>query len=155
MTENGSSSGVEAQSVVARLGLRPHPEGGWFKETWRGPANNEGKRGTGTAILFLLEAGQCSRWHRIDATEIWLYHTGAALRLFTSPFEQDEGVTERRLGPYVMAGEEVQHVISPGEWQSAEAVGGWCLVSCVVVPAFEFSGFELANEGWQPGDDAP
>jgi predicted cupin superfamily sugar epimerase len=154
MIENGIQLGVSARAVVERLGLEPHPEGGWYKETWRGHGNNEGERGTGTAILFLLDAGERSRWHRVDATEIWLYHAGATLRLFTAPSEEGKGATEHRLGPDVMAGDEVQHVISPGDWQSAEAVGGWCLVSCVVVPAFEFSGFELASEGWQPGDGA-
>jgi predicted cupin superfamily sugar epimerase len=147
-----------AQSAVERLGLQPHPEGGWYRETWRGSAEGDGERGTGTAILFLLEDGQRSQWHRVDATELWLYHAGAPLRLFTAPSDRSRGATEHRLGPNVMGGDQVQHVISPGEWQAAEAIGGWCLVSCVVVPAFEFSGFELAPEGWYPrvgGDGAP
>ena len=147
---NVSLAGAVASAVVARLDLQPHPEGGWYKESWRGSAEREGERGTGTTILFLLDEGQRSRWHRIDATEIWFYHAGAALRLFTASSEQTGGIREHRLGPDVLAGDEVQYVIPPGEWQSAHAVEGWSLVSCVVVPAFEFSGFELAEKGWQP-----
>lgn len=147
--EDMAAAGVHARSLIEQLGLQPHPEGGWYKETWRGPAEGDGARGTGTAILFLLEAGQRSRWHRVNATEIWLYHAGATLRLFTTPSEQQDA-TEHRLGPDVTTGNQVQHVIAPGCWQSAEPVNGWCLVSCVVVPAFEFSGFELAQEAWHP-----
>lgn len=147
--ENVPTSGIHALAVVEQLGLQPHPEGGWYRETWRGLADGPGSRGTCTAILFLLEAGQRSRWHRVDATEIWFYHAGAPLRLFTAPSDK-QGVAEHRLGPDVTAGDHAQHVIAPGCWQSAEAIHGWCLVSCVVVPAFEFSGFEIAPEDWQP-----
>lgn len=139
-----------AGSIRERLDLRPHPEGGWFRETWRGPAGASDGRGVGTAILFLLEAGERSRSHRVDATELWLFHVGSPLRLLTAAGEAEAAV-EHRLGPDPLAGHHVQHVIGPHEWQSAHADEGWCLVSCVVVPAFEFSGFELADEGWHPG----
>lgn len=142
---------LEAAAVVKRLGLHPHPEGGWFKETWRGPAERNGDRAIGTSILFLLDKGERSRWHRVDATEIWLHHAGGPLRLFTASPASASAVVEHRLGPDVVSGDQVQHVIATGEWQSAQAEDGWSLVSCVVVPAFEFSGFELAPEGWQPG----
>lgn len=151
MMADGLPIGADAMDVVERLGLQPHPEGGWYRETWRGVADAEGGRGTGTAILFLLETGQRSRWHRVDATEIWFYHAGASLRLLTAPSDGKAAVREHRIGADVMAGDRVQHIIAPGEWQAAEAENGWCLVSCVVVPAFEFSGFELAEPGWEPG----
>jgi predicted cupin superfamily sugar epimerase len=147
----GSTACSDALAIVERLSLQPHPEGDWYRETWRGSAERDGERETGTTILFLLEEGQRSQWHRVDATEIWLYHAGAPLRLFTASSEQAGSIVERRLGPDIIAGDEVQHVIPPNEWQSAQAVDGWSLVSCVVVPAFEFAGFELAEDSWQPG----
>lgn len=139
----------EAQHIIARLGLQPHPEGGWYRETWRAPAA-DGERASGTAIYFLLEEGQRSHWHMVDATEIWLWHAGAPLRLMTA--SGDNGpVNEIRLGPDVAAGAAPQHVIAPGHWQAAEAMEGWALVSCIVSPGFEFDGFVLAEKGWEPG----
>lgn len=139
----------EAQAIIAKLGLAPHPEGGWYRETWRAAAA-AGERASGTAILFLLEQGQRSHWHRIDATEIWLWHAGAPLRLLSA---DDDAATPAvtRLGPDVLAGEAAQHVIAPGQWQAAEAGTGWTLVSCVVSPGFAFAGFTLAPQGWAPG----
>ncbi|PTQ12810.1 cupin [Sphingomonas oleivorans] len=137
----------EAAAIVARLGLAPHPEGGWYRETWRAPAA-EGERAGATAILFLLEVGQRSHWHRVDAAELWLFHAGHPLRLLTK--EGDGPIIETRLGPDVLAGEVPQHLIPPHGWQAAEADRGWTLVSCVVSPGFEFTGFELAPEGWSP-----
>ncbi|WP_380873497.1 cupin [Sphingomonas sp. DBB INV C78] len=139
----------EAQRLIAKLCLAPHPEGGWYRETWRaGAAPSE--RATGTAILFLLEAGQRSHWHRVDATEIWLWHAGAPLALRVA--DEAEGVHEIRLGNDLGAGEIPQYVIAPHAWQAAEADRGWALVSCVVSPGFSFAGFELAPPGWSPGD---
>ncbi|HTI66154.1 MAG TPA: cupin domain-containing protein [Caulobacteraceae bacterium] len=133
-----------AQAVIAELGLAPHPEGGWYRETWRAPPAAPGQRGGGTAILFLLEAGQGSHWHRVDATELWLFQAGAALTLSTP-------AGSVRLGPDVTAGDRPQHVVAPHEWQTARAADdGWSLVACVVVPAFDFAGFELAPPGWAP-----
>ncbi len=128
--------------------MKPHPEGGWYVETWRDPAP-AGERPTCTAIYFLLEAGQRSHWHRIDATEIWLWHGGAPLRLAVA---SDGGSThEATLGPDIVAGQRPQAVVPKGAWQSAESLGAWTLVSCIVAPAFEFAGFELAPVGWAPG----
>ncbi|KPL68542.1 cupin [Erythrobacter sp. SG61-1L] len=142
-----------ARQIIERLSLTPHPEGGWYRETWRAPAN-DGIRAGGTAIHFLLEAGQRSHWHKVDAAEIWLFHAGDPLRLSLSPGDSGP-VSSVILGHDVAAGHSVQHVIAPGEWQAAEAppVGpaGYSLVSCVVVPGFEFAGFTLAPEGWAPG----
>lgn len=132
-----------ARDMIERLDLSPHPEGGWFRETWRAP-NPDGGRGLGTAILFLLEAEQHSHWHRVDASELWLFQAGTTLVLRTVD-------ADIRLGLDPLLGDTPQHVIPPGEWQAADAGGGWALVACVVVPAFEFSGFELAPKGWSPG----
>lgn len=134
-----------AAEMIARLGLKPHPEGGWYRETWRSEAMMPDGRAAGTSILFLLEAGQRSHWHRVDAEELWIYQAGAPLRLYTA----SDGVTvEGLLGPG--AAEAPQRLVRTGEWQSAEAEGGWTLVACVVVPGFRFEGFELAPPGWSP-----
>lgn len=135
--------------MIERLGLAPHPEGGWYRETWRADAA-DGGRGAGTAIFFLLEAGQGSHWHKVDADELWLWHAGTGLALSIAP--GDAGPVDTiRLGPGVLAGETPQARIPAGHWQAAAADRGWALVSCVVVPAFEFAGFTLAPDGWRPG----
>ena len=144
---------MSAKALIEHLGLAPHPEGGWFRETWRAPAS-EGERPGGTAIHFLLERGQRSHWHTVDAAEIWLWHAGDPLLL--SLAGRDTGpVREIRLGPDVLAGDRVQHVVAPGEWQAAapapDGRAGYTLVSCIVVPGFEFAGFSLAPKGWAPG----
>ncbi len=136
----------DAAAIIRALALGPHPEGGWYRETWRAPAD-PGSRAAGTAILYLLEAGQRSHWHRIDATELWLFQAGSPLRLITATAGL---VQDHRLGPAVSAGDSPQARVEPGQWQSAEALGAWSLVACVVVPGFEFSGFELAPPGWDP-----
>jgi uncharacterized protein len=123
--------------MIESLGMRPHPEGGHYVETWRGPDRGDG-RATGTAIYFMLRAGERSHWHRVDADEIWLFHLGTPLRLSI-------GDTEHVLGP-----EQPQVVVPAAAWQSAEPLGEYTLVSCIVVPGFEFSGFELAPPGWEP-----
>ncbi len=144
MTDDGPDA------IIRALGLAPHPEGGWYRETWRAAAP-EGERAGATAIYFLLEQGQRSHWHKVDATELWLWHGGAPIRLSMSP---DSGpIRTVRLGPDVLKGEVPQQRIAPGEWQAAEADRGWALVSCIVAPGFEFSGFTLAAEGWTPGID--
>ena len=140
---------TEARALIDLLGLAPHPEGGWYRETWRADAA-AGERASATAILFLLEAGQRSHWHRIDATELWLFHAGSALLLRTAAADAGP-VAEVRLGADVRAGEQPQVRIAPGAWQSAEADRGWALVSCVVSPGFEFAGFTLAEPRWAPG----
>lgn len=136
-------------ALIEALGLSPHPEGGWYRETWRADAP-ESERASATAILFLLEAGQRSHWHTVDAAELWFWHAGSPLSLLRAP--GDSGPVETiRLGPDVMAGQQVQGVIPTGHWQAAEAGEGWTLVSCVVSPGFHFSGFVLAPPGWAPG----
>lgn len=133
----------EARAIIAKLGLQPHPEGGWYRETWRGP-DREG-RASGTAILFLLQKGERSHWHRVDADEIWLWHAGAPLALHMG---SDRAATFR-LGPDVLAGDSPQIVVPAGHWQAAETLGAFTLVSCTVSPGFRFEGFELAAPGFE------
>jgi uncharacterized protein len=147
---------ARADEIVAALGLAPHPEGGWYRETFRGNAK-PGERGAITAIYYLLKAGERSHWHRVDAAEIWHWHAGAALELAIS---KDGKTAERvRLGNELAVGERPQAVVPPHAWQSARSLGEWTLMGCTVAPAFEFSGFELAPPGWEPGerwnDDQP
>ena len=139
----------EPRALIAALGLAPHPEGGWYRETWRAPAAGGG-RSPATAILFLLESGQRSHWHRVDADELWLWHAGAALALATAPGD-NAAPASIRLGAGVGGGESPQHRVPAGHWQAAHADRGWALVSCVVVPGFTFEGFALAAPGWAPG----
>lgn len=130
----------EAERLIDALQLSPHPEGGWYRETWR--ADGPG-RPSGTAILFLLPSGTRSHWHHVDATEIWHYHAGAPLRLLRSG--TDSGPAEVvTLGPDVLGGQTPQAIIPPRHWQSAESTGAYTLVSCTVSPGFSFDGFVLA-----------
>lgn len=136
--------------IIATLGLQPHPEGGWYRETWRAAAPEGRVRSAGTAILFLLEAGQRSHWHRVDADELWLWHGGAALNLLMAADEGQEAAVFG-LGLNPDGGYWPQRLVPAGHWQAAEPVGGWVLVSCTVTPGFDFAGFELAAPGWAPG----
>jgi predicted cupin superfamily sugar epimerase len=137
-----------AGAVVAALGLAPHPEGGHYRETWRDrPA--DGGRGAGTAILFLLAEREVSHWHRVDAAELWIWQTGAPLRLEVS--EDGRDVSALTLGPLLGEGQELHGLVPAGAWQSARSLGAWTLVTCTVAPAFSFEGFELAPSGWRPG----
>jgi len=130
------------------LALAPHPEGGHYRETWRENVV-EGDRGAGSAIYYLLGAGERSHWHRVDAAEIWHYYGGAALALSISA---DNGMTEEfRLGTDLASGERPQAIVAKGAWQSAVSLGDWTLVGCTVSPAFEFAGFEMAPPDWSPG----
>ncbi len=138
-----------AEAVAEALALAPHPEGGRYREVWRDrPA--DGTRGAATSILFLLAEGERSRWHRIDAAEIWLWQAGAPLALGIDGPGGREGI---RLGPNPGAGERLQGVVPPNAWQEARPLGGWSLVACVVAPAFNFTGFEMAPEGWSPREN--
>jgi hypothetical protein len=139
----------EARRMIEALKLQPHPEGGWYRETLR-VADPAGGRDQVTAIHFLLEEGQASHWHRVDATEIWCWHAGAALELAMAEGKGGP-VTVLRLGGDPLAGDHVQAVVPAGWWQAARPLGGWVLVSCVVAPGFRFEGFELAPPGWSPG----
>ena len=137
---------VDGSLIIESLGLQPHPEGGWFGETWRAPGP-PGQRPAGTSIYFLLRAGETSRWHRLDAAEVWHFHAGEPLELCVSTAE---GVTIHRLGVDIGAGERPQVVIPAGAWQTARSLGAWTLVGCSMAPGFEFAGFELAPDGWEP-----
>lgn len=140
-----------ARGLIDSLALQPHPEGGWYRQTWRGDASDGAPRGSGTSILFLLEEGQRSHWHRVDASELWIFQAGAPLLLSTAQGERGEaGVVRTRLGCDPEAGESPQHLVQPFEWQAAHATDGWSLVTCVVVPGFTFDGFELAPPDWTP-----
>jgi predicted cupin superfamily sugar epimerase len=140
---------TDPQALIAALALEPHPEGGWYRETWRA-ASESGDRASATAILFLLLDGQKSHWHKVDAAEIWFWHAGSPLELRMAEGDM-EPVSVVRLGPDVLGGETPQQIIAPNHWQAAEATHGWSLVSCVVSPAFEFDGFTLARPDWAPG----
>lgn len=137
---------MKAEDIIAMLDLAPHPEGGFFRETWR-DETGEG-RAASTAIYFLLTDGNRSHWHRVDASETWHYYAGAPLIL---RIHDDNGSQEIRLGANLAAGERPQGVVPPHAWQSAETTGDWTLVGCTVAPGFEFDHFELAPEGWEPG----
>ena len=139
----------DPRALIDRLGLAPHPEGGWYRETWRGAPGADG-RAVGTAIHFLLEAGQRSHWHRVDAEELWLWHAGSALDLSLAAGD-DDAPALHRLGPDILAGEAPQLRVPAHHWQAAHAARGWALVSCLVVPGFDFAGFTLAAPGWTPG----
>lgn len=135
------------QQIIDMLGLRPHPEGGWFAETWRHVPDGGG-RGAGTAIYYLLGLDEVSHWHRVDATEIWHWYAGAPLALSLSPNGHD--AEAHHLGPELELNQRPQLVIPPGWWQAAESLGEWTLVGCTVSPAFDFDGFELAPPDWRP-----
>lgn len=137
---------MTAEEIIAKLGLEQHPEGGWYRETWR--AENAG-RPAGTCIYFLLGAEETSHWHRVDAAEIWLYHAGAPLVLSLS--ETDAGPAQDKLLTPDLGAGRPQIVIPEGWWQAARSTGDWTLVSCTVSPGFQFEGFELAV----PGFDIP
>ncbi|MEM8576447.1 MAG: cupin domain-containing protein [Pseudomonadota bacterium] len=141
---------MTAAEIIARLRLAPHPEGGHYRQTWA--ADGPG-RPSGTCIYFLLQAGERSHWHRVDAAEIWLYHSGAPLRLRVA--ETNTGpATAHLLTPDLSQGAP-QHIIPAHHWQSAETTGDWTLVSCTVSPGFTFDGFDLAAPGFDIPDAAP
>ena len=135
----------EIAELIETLSLQPHPEGGWFTETWRDPEGPDGHRGHGTAIYFLLPGGVVNRWHRVDAVEIWHHYAGAPLELsigLDAPRAEDV-VT---LGPGVLGGERPQAIVPAYAWQAAKSLGAWTLVGCTVSPAFSFDGFELVED---------
>jgi len=138
---------MTARDVIARLGLKPHPEGGHFRETWR-TETGPGERSAGSAIYYLLAAGEKSHWHRVDADEIWHFYAGASLTL--SMAADGQAVRETILGIDIAAGQAPQIVVPAGHWQAAESRGGWTLVGCTVSPGFEFSGFQMAPPDFQP-----
>jgi len=138
-----------AADIIARLDLKPHPEGGHYRETFRDP-HTVGGRAASTAILFLLARGERSHWHRVDAVEVWHFHAGAPLKLSLVDGAAEEIV---RLGTDISTGETPQVVVPARAWQAAETLGDWTLVGCTVAPGFEFGGFELAPADWSPGNE--
>lgn len=135
------------EDLVHTLDLKPHPEGGFFRETYRDPDTPDG-RSAGTAIYYALGVGDCSAWHRVDAAEIWHWYAGAPLALTVSANGHD--AEAHRLGPNLHTGERPQIVVPKNWWQTAESLGEWTLVGCTVAPGFEFSGFEMAPPDWRP-----
>ena len=132
---------MTSAEIIAALGMRPHPEGGWYVETFRDAPS--GGRGHSTAIYFLLKAGEVSRWHRVDAAEVWHFYRGA-------PLELRIGKQVYVLGPDIDEAQAPQIVVPPKEWQSAQSLGEYTLVGCTVAPGFEFAHFELAPDGFRP-----
>lgn len=142
------SGDLGAKEIIRLLAMIPHPEGGWYTETFRDSEGPEG-RGASTAIYFLLEADQVSAWHRVDAVETWHWYAGAPLALSLS--DDDGAAHSIRLGPDLRAGQRPQALVPRGVWQAAESLGAWTLVGCTVAPGFLFSGFEMAPPDWFPG----
>ena len=138
---------MTADEIIAKLDLLPHPEGGFYRQTWQ--AENEG-RAVGTCIYFLLRDGGASHWHTVDAVEIWHYYAGAPLVLSLAATDVGPAV-DHRLGPDLAAGEVPQLIVPKRHWQAARTTGDWTLVGCTVSPGFEFDGFVLA----EPGFDIP
>jgi predicted cupin superfamily sugar epimerase len=138
---------MTAAEIIRLLGLLPHPEGGWFVETFRDAAGPDG-RSRSTAIYYLLEAGERSKWHRVNAAEMWHFYAGAPLALSLAP--PQGATTIITLGADLTAGQRPQAVAPEGWWQAAQSLGPYSLVGCTVAPGFEFSGFELAPPGFAP-----
>ena len=136
-----------AADIIARLELKPHPEGGHFRETFRDARLDANRRSVSTAIYFLLARGERSHWHRIDAVEVWHYYAGSALTL---QIADESGSRSIRLGPDLAAGEVPQAIVPARAWQSAESNGDWTLAGCTVAPGFDFATFELAPKDWKP-----
>jgi len=138
---------LTAREIIARLDLKPHPEGGHYRETFRDPHTIDGSRAASTAIYFLLTRGEKSHWHRVDAAEVWHYYAGSALTLRIADSDGEQAI---QLGPDLAAGEQPQAVVPAYAWQAAESTGDWTLVGCTVAPGFDFAKFELAPPGWKP-----
>jgi predicted cupin superfamily sugar epimerase len=145
----GSRPSVDA--LVERYGLEPHPEGGWYRRFWQHDDEHDG-RPLASAIHYLLPAGVASRWHRVDAAELWYHHLGDPLLLSASA--DGDVVEQHELGPGD-APAQLSWAVPAGSWQSAATTGAYTLVSCTVVPAFVWDGFELAPDGWAPGRGRP
>ena len=147
---------MSPEQIVELLDLKPHPEGGHFRETFRDNegASEAGRRAHATAIYYLLKAGERSRWHRVDAAEIWHWYAGDPLRLSLATSDKEKP-THMVLGPDIVHDERPQHIIPANAWQAAEPMGAWTLVGCTVAPGFEFEHFELKAPDWEPGLGAP
>jgi hypothetical protein len=140
-------SALSAADIIAQLDLKPHPEGGHYRETFRDVRLDGNSRSVSTAIYFLLARGERSHWHRVDAVEIWHHYAGSALLL---QIADDQGQRTIRLGPDLAAGEQPQAIVPTHAWQAAQSTGDWTLVGCTVAPGFDFATFELAPKNWTP-----
>jgi predicted cupin superfamily sugar epimerase len=140
---------LTAAEVIVKLDLKPHPEGGHFRETFRDARTDANGRAASTAIYFLLAKGERSHWHRVDAVEAWHYHAGAPLVLEMAA-DENGPVRRMKLGPDIAMGERPQGIVPAGHWQAAESLGDWTLVGCAVAPGFQFDTFEMAAKGWKP-----
>lgn len=138
---------MDAEDVIEQLGLKPHPEGGHYREIYR-HAPDGGGRGWVTSIYYLLRAAERSHWHRVDAAEVWHFHAGAPLALSLSP--DGNGIEDYRLGIDFAAGQRPLLIVPPFCWQAAQSLGDWTLAGCTVAPAFQFAGFEMAPPSWSP-----
>jgi predicted cupin superfamily sugar epimerase len=140
---------LSAADVIKLLDLMPHPEGGHFREMFRDHRKVDGEFAASTAIYYLLQRGQRSHWHRVDAAEVWHFYGGDPLLLEVA---EDGGGISRPLvlGPDLAAGARPQIVVPRGAWQAAQSLGAWTLAGCTVAPGFEFSGFEMAPKDWAP-----
>lgn len=145
----GLSGDLGAREIIRLLDMKPHPEGGHYCESFR-TATPEGTRAALTAIYYLLQADELSAWHRVqDADEVWAWHAGGPLALTLSP-PDGQGASAHQLGPDLRAGQRPQLVVPAGHWQTAESLGAWTLVSCMVAPGFSFDSFEMAPADWRP-----
>jgi predicted cupin superfamily sugar epimerase len=161
----------DAKEIVDALGMQPHQEGGWYVEIHRSLQRVEPvpgaptSRAAMTSIYYLLESGQRSHWHRVDADELWAWHAGAPMELSIAaardpdagqapgaraPIGDERTVSVHRLGMSLASGERPQAVVPAHAWQSARPMGEWSLIGCVVAPGFEFAHFEIAPPGWSP-----
>jgi uncharacterized protein len=138
---------MSPEEIIRILGLTPHPEGGYYVETFRDGAE-PGQRSASTAIYFMLTAGDVSQWHTVDAAEIFHFYAGQPLELTIK--QPGRAVEVHIVGPNIAAGERPQALVPAGAWQMARPLGAWVLVGCTVAPGFEFSGFRLAPEGFDP-----
>jgi predicted cupin superfamily sugar epimerase len=143
------SATLTAADIIRMLDLKPHPEGGHFRETFRDTRKTAGGRAASTAIYFLLARGERSHWHRVDAVEVWHWHAGAPLKLEISA-DQSGKVESVTLGCDLAAGERPQGIVPAHAWQAALTLGDWTLVGCTVAPGFDFKTFELAPKDWSP-----
>lgn len=143
------SGDLGVKEIIRLLDLTPHPEGGWYKETFRDEREIDG-RSVGTAIYYLLEAGDLSHWHRVDASETWHWYAGGPLALTQSPDGSLASTFSDQLGPDLRNGQKPQIVVQPNVWQTAESLGAWTLCGCTVAPGFQFEGFEMAPLNWRP-----
>jgi len=139
---------MNARDIIRTLDLKPHPEGGHYRETFRDSHTDGQGRARSTLIYYLLQVGEVSEWHRVDAAEIWHYYAGAPLVLTIS--ENGHDAQAAHLGISLQTGQRPQLVVPAGWWQTATSLGEWTLVGCTVAPGFQFEGFEMAPPGWRP-----